>query len=55
MMIDWYEIRLLFYRLLAIAGLAVGMFLWGRNVGQDIADPHQCVSVCVEYFEQMGC
>ena len=54
-MIDWDEIRLLAYRLLAIAGLAVGMFFWGRAVGQDIADPHQCVSVCVKMFEEYGC
>lgn len=54
-MIDWYEIRLLFYRLLAIAGLSFWMFCWGRAVGQKIADPHQCISVCVEVFEEAGC
>lgn len=50
-MIDWNEV----YKIFLITGVVVASFFWGRYVGQDIADPHQCVSVCVKMFEEMGC
>lgn len=54
-MIDWDEVGQLVWRLLVITGLAIGMFCWGRDVGRRIADPHQCISVCEEYFEGWSC
>lgn len=54
-MIDLDEILKTLGHILFVACVAWLAFSCGRETGKKIADPHQCISVCLQVWEDLAC